>query len=519
MEQAQPRRGRDRLVPVLFAVFLLIGIGARVWRFGSVPGGMNQDEAFAAYEAYCLLCTGLDSSGHPFPVYLTAWGSGMNALESYLMIPFIALFGREVWAVRLPQLIVAVLSLPAAYGVLKRMADRWAGLCGMFLLAVCPWHILLARWGLESNLAPGFLLFGLYFFLRGLDDHRFFPLSALMYGLALYCYATIWPFVPLALLLQAGYALWCGQIRFRGRDGLWIGLSVGVLFALALPLMLFLLVNWGVLDEIRLPFLSIPRLVVMRGGELSFSGIPGNAQRLWDILVRQSDGLHWNGTERFGLFYYVTPPFFLLGLGYAVREAVRGLRGREPRPLGLLVIPLAMGVLQGLLIRVNVNRVNSLWIPIALLSAVGVWFLCGRIGPRGFLVPLALYGALFVGFERYYFTEYAGEARWSYSLEGAVEAAVAREGEIRVSPGANYALVLFFSGQDPDEYRATVEYTNYPDAFLDVGRFGRFRFAADIGVPDRSCVYLSDSGADLALLEGAGFSVEWYGWYFVAYYE
>ncbi|MDE6588811.1 MAG: hypothetical protein K2K53_00400, partial [Oscillospiraceae bacterium] len=92
-------------------------------------------------------------------------------------------------------------------------------------------------------------------------------------------------------------------------------------------------------------------------------------------------------------------------------------------------------------------------------------------------------------------------------------------GEIRVSPGANYALVIFFSGQDPDEYRATVEYTNYPDAFLDVGRFGRFRFAADIGVPDRSCVYLSDSGADLALLEGAGFSVEWYGWYFVAYYE
>ena len=180
----------DKLIPLLFAVFLAVGIGARVWRFGAVPGGINQDEAFAAYEAYSILRTGLDTSGYPFPVYLTAWGSGMNALESYLMMPFIALFGLEAWAVRLPQLIVAVLSLIAAYDVMKRLIDRWAALCGLFLLAVCPWHILLSRWGLESNLAPGFLLFGLCFFLRGLEDHRFFLLSALMYGLSLYIHGS-----------------------------------------------------------------------------------------------------------------------------------------------------------------------------------------------------------------------------------------------------------------------------------------------------------------------------------------
>ena len=146
MEHTQTRQGRDRLIPLLFAVFLIAGTAARVWRFGAVPCGMNQDEAFAAYEAYSLLSTGLDTSGYPFPVYLTAWGSGMNALESYLMMPFIALFGLEAWAVRLPQLIVAVLSMIAAYDVMKRLIDRWAALCGLFLLAVCPWHILLSRW-------------------------------------------------------------------------------------------------------------------------------------------------------------------------------------------------------------------------------------------------------------------------------------------------------------------------------------------------------------------------------------
>ena len=513
--------GEDRLVCLLFIAFLTVGVAARVWRFGQVPAGMNQDEAFAAYEAYSLLTTGLDTAGYSFPVYLTAWGSGMNALESYLMIPFIALFGLEVWAIRIPQLIVGVFSLIAAYDILKRTAGRWAGLCGMFLLAVCPWHILLSRWALESNLAPGFLLFGLCFFLRGLEDHRFFLLSALMYGLALYCYAAIWPFVPLALLLQAGYALRCGRFRFRGRDGLWLGLSVLELFVLALPLLLFLLVNWGVLDEIRLPFLSIPKLLVMRAGEFSLSSLPENAANLLKILFMQSDGLPWNSPEGFGLFYYGTLPFFLVGVFCTVRNAFAAIRDGKPRPLGLLAIPLFTGLLQGLcLVRANVNRVNSLWPMVVLLTAAGVWTLCARLGPRALVVPVVLYAALFLRFESYYFNDYAEDIQraFFYGLEDAVDAALVREGEIRLTPGANYACVLFYSGQDPDEYRATVKYTNYPSAFLSVERFGRFRFSLGLTSPDPSCVYLVDRSSDCAVLEAAGFDVEQYGRYWVAYF-
>ena len=514
--------GEERLVRLLFVVFLIVGIAARVWRFGQVPAGMNQDEAFAAYEAYSLLTTGLDTAGYPFPVYLTAWGSGMNALESYLMIPFIALFGLEAWAVRLPQLIVGVLSLIAAYDILKRAAGRWAGLCGMFLMAVCPWHVLLSRWALESNLAPGFLLFGLCFFLRGLEDHRFFLLSALMYGLSLYCYAAVWPFVPLALLLQAGYALRCGQLRFRGRDGLWLGLSVLELFLLALPLLLFLLVNWGVLDEVRLTFLSIPKLLVMRSGEFSLSSLPENAANLLDLLLKQSDGLLWNSPEGFGLFYYGTLPFFLVGTFCALRDALLSFRNEEPRPLGFLAVPLLTGLLQGLcLARANVNRVNSLWPAVVLLAGLGVWTLCARFGRRALVVPLVFYAALFLRFEAYYFNDYAGRAQsaFYYGLEDAVDAALAREGEICVTPSANYACVLFYSGQDPDEYRATVAYANYPSAFLSVSRFGRFRFGVDLNRINPSWVYILDGYTDYTPLEAAGFTVERYGRYLTAYRE
>ena len=201
---------------LLFWAVLFIGISARVWRFGSVPGGLNQDEAFAGYEAWSLLHYGIDSAGYHFPVYLTAWGSGMNALNTYLMIPFIAVFGLKTWVIRLPQLIVACLTLPTVYGIVHIISGRHKALFVMFFLAICPWHIMLSRWGLESNLAPGFLMFGLYFFLRGLESPKYMLLSAVMYGLSLYAYATIWPFVPVILLLQIIYCSGFKKLRFNG---------------------------------------------------------------------------------------------------------------------------------------------------------------------------------------------------------------------------------------------------------------------------------------------------------------
>ena len=81
---------RDKFI---LAAILVLGAFARLRRFGAVPCGLNQDEAFAAYEAWALLHSGVDSSLHAWPVYLTAWGSGMNALETYLLLPLLALFG------------------------------------------------------------------------------------------------------------------------------------------------------------------------------------------------------------------------------------------------------------------------------------------------------------------------------------------------------------------------------------------------------------------------------------------
>lgn len=511
------------LIKKWFPYFILfMGILARIWQFGTVPGGINQDEAYAGYEAYSILHNGIDSAGYAFPVYLTTWGSGMSALNSYLMIPFIAVFGLHTWVIRLPQLIVACFSLWVAWLLMKKIAGANVALFCLFFLAINPWHIFLSRWGLDANLAPGFLLFGLWFFVLGLKKSRYFLLSALMYGLSLYCYATIWPVVPVILMLQLAYVLCYKKIRLSGEHIL----SAGLLFLLALPLFLFLLVNNGTIPEIRLPFLSIPKLVYMRSGEVSLSNIPENAKNLWDILYGQTDGLPWNSTQKFGIFYHGTLIFFGVGLAGCIIKIIRHFYRREEAPELFLLIWVFGGVMLGLVVNVNINRINCLFIPMILISAMGI---CDLVKLAAYfmkqreilvlILPLFIYGMVFFEFEQYYFTDYAEEIAWYFcdGLENAMEEAMKHEGTIYVTKNANYARILFYSRQNVKEYIDTVEYTNYPAAFLDVSRFGRFCFGISTGVPDENGIYLMDGYVDGSIFENGEYTMEQYGRYTLAY--
>lgn len=507
----EKKQKQDRL---LLLLILLLALLVRVWQFGQVPGDINQDEAFAGYEAWSLLTTGRDTAGYPFPVYLTAWGSGMNVLESLLMLPFIALFGLEVWVIRLPQLIVGLCSVGVLYPTAKRLMGRRAALFAAFLLAVCPWHVLLSRWGLESNLAPGFLLFGFCCFLRGLEDSRFFLLSALFYGLSLYAYAAIWPVVPLMGLLQLLYCARTGRMRLDK----WLLLALCLLLALALPLLLFLAVNFGWMEELRTPFFSIPRLLAMRSGEFSLRNIPENLLNLLDILLRQSDGLNWNSAGVFGLLYRPTLLLALAGIIAGTARVFRALPRREYRPEALLLIQLLGGALLGALLYANVNRVNILFIPLVLLAALGLEALCQRFSEKLLPVAAALYAAFFLCFTAWYFTDYRQDVQlsFSYGLRAAVEATRERGGEVYVGENIIYSELLFLDRVPPEEFRETVRYKNYPAAFLNPASFGRWRFVWG-AEPDPDATYLLSPWDDPGPFLGAGYTLETYGYYTLAW--
>ena len=71
----------------------MIDLPLRFVALGTVPGGINSDEASSGVEALSILRTGADLWGNHLPVWFPAWGSGMNALYTYLAVPAIWLFG------------------------------------------------------------------------------------------------------------------------------------------------------------------------------------------------------------------------------------------------------------------------------------------------------------------------------------------------------------------------------------------------------------------------------------------
>ena len=70
---------------ILFWSVLMLAIILRCIRFGSVPDGINQDEAMGAMDAWALSKYGTDRYGTFLPVHFEAWKYGqMSASASVL---------------------------------------------------------------------------------------------------------------------------------------------------------------------------------------------------------------------------------------------------------------------------------------------------------------------------------------------------------------------------------------------------------------------------------------------------
>ena len=135
---------RAELICVL--LLLALGFAVRLAALGSLPAGLNQDEASAGYDAWAILNYGIDRCGNSLPVLLESWGSGQNALLSYLAMPFIVLFGLSEVTLRLPMALSGCASLVFMWLLARRARGVRFGLAALLFLAVCPWHIMATRW-------------------------------------------------------------------------------------------------------------------------------------------------------------------------------------------------------------------------------------------------------------------------------------------------------------------------------------------------------------------------------------
>lgn len=351
---------------------LAVGIFVRFFHLGVIPPGLNQDEASIGYDAWALLRYGIDRNGFHNPIHLVSWGSGQNALYAYLSMPFIALFGLNTFSVRILNAAMGCLSLPIFYYLIQGVTDRKTGIIALFLLAISPWHIMMSRWGLESNIFPAFLLIGTWLVFLSLKRNSFLPLAMFVFALSLYAYGTAYFFVPLFLLGILLYLLRHGKIR-----SITLLISIGVFVLTALPILLFLLVNIYQLDSMQLLGFSIPRLPsTPRFSTISsllshrfFTDSFTNFLDLLDLLFgTQSDGLIWNSIHPYGYMFHFSTPFLIFGL---VRSLKREYWYRF-HPALLIPIWFLAAIALGTVVSVNVNRVNAVFLPAIALIAFGM---------------------------------------------------------------------------------------------------------------------------------------------------
>lgn len=507
---------------ILLLFIILIGMSVRLWRFGQVPTGIFPDEAFSGYQAWSLLHYGVDNFLKPWPIYFIAGGSGMNALQSYLLIPLIALFGTHTWVVRIPQLLIGIASIPAAFQVGKHLGGKTMGLILAGFLSIAPWHVMMSRWGLESNLAPGMILIGLAFYLNGLEKSVYLVLSALFWGFALYSYAMIWPVFALFVLLTL--------VATRPKMDFWLLLAGVILFLLALPPLCFLLVNYGVLPEFALFGFTIPKLPVFRGDDVSLTMIGENLTNLGRILFFQTDGLPWNSLDRYGMIYLFGLPFALLGTSDLVFRVFGGKQeGKtdetERRTATVLLIWLFCGLIQGAIVHVNINRGNFLMMALVLMAGVGIKTLAGRF-PRTRLALALIFALSFTAFITEYFGLLPGEDAPSYNrniaklftegIEEVMLAANDEPGKVFVPINVQYPSVLFFSGVSPYQFNETIEYVEFPAPYLSAKTFDRYSFVKDLSVPPEEGTVLLWFSTPIGQYSDAGYRLTPYGMFYLA---
>ncbi len=404
---------------MIFWVILILAVVTRVFCFGTIPFGVNQDEAMGAVDAWALSLYGTDRFGVSMPVHFSAWQvSQMSVLLSYLMVPFLWVFGFSTWVIRLPMLLASVGGVVLMYLVGKRLWDVRFGLAVMALAAVNPWHFMQSRWSIDCNLFPHVFLLAFYLLLLGLERRRYLYLSMFFFGLTFYCYGiavySVTPFL-------AVFALWGLRRKvFSIRE---ILISCVIFSLTALPEVVVLAINLFHLDTIHLGSFTLSNFPqTVRGNDILFLNFSWKqlATNLWFTVKSaflQLPDYWFNAIPAFGPMYHISIPFMAIGMVLWTKDLFREKNDKKWAGMLALWGFLLMGIWVGIITReVNVNRINIIFYPLIFVCG---YCLCklADVKKNWAIAAGALYalcGVLFLGA---YFTVYPGESAQYYNGE------------------------------------------------------------------------------------------------------
>ena len=229
----------------LLIVLILATTWVRLWRFPEMPPAFNYDEAYNAVDTLWLWKT---STFLPF----LPGNTGRQALFHYLTIPFMLLFGINIFAIRFVSVVIGILTVALMYrGVVAMFAEdperHFLGLIAGAGLSFSFWYIALSRSGFRASLLLLLFILTIYLFWQGWQRQSAWYIvgAGVTLGLSQYTY---WLAMLLPLLFGLFALIWT-FFRLRETSNvqtyhtykikqiwLWLGIMAVASFVVFIPL-------------------------------------------------------------------------------------------------------------------------------------------------------------------------------------------------------------------------------------------------------------------------------------------
>jgi 4-amino-4-deoxy-L-arabinose transferase-like glycosyltransferase len=184
----------------ILGIIFVIGLFLRIWKLNKAPVSLFGDEIDVGLQAYSVLTTGKDYLGNKMPVMFHSFAEYRLPLQLYLDVPFIWAFGLNEFGVRIPAVLMGLVSIISFYFLIRELFGGKLAVVSSLFLTFSPWHFNFSRQANDAGILLPFILLGTYFFLRGRGKYRFLLIASVLFSLSIYTYAISALFIPLYLL-------------------------------------------------------------------------------------------------------------------------------------------------------------------------------------------------------------------------------------------------------------------------------------------------------------------------------
>ena len=475
---------------ILLILILVLSIFLRVFKIESHPATLYGDEQAFAWNAYNILKTGQDEYGEAYPLQFRSFNDYKAPIPVYILVPFIRIFDLNTFSIRLPIVIVSVITVYFVYLLTRQFFGYKISLLSAFLMSISPWHIHLSRGYFESTLALLFFIAGNYFYLKYLkrpNSLKNIIISMFFFALTIYSYFT----PRILLIIYLPFLFWYGYsypfvseyTKNQLRKTFLKNFVMGFFFLLIICLpMVWATVNGEGLSRFNKLSESVNMIVVESvNKERNTSLLPAFWKTImhnkltvrlniiknnyFEHLSANFWYLYGDNSLRYflgnmGMFYLLEMPFFIIGLIYLLRNnfkkcvSLLGWILLTPIPASIVGRPFA------------VRSLSMLPVPFIFIS-IGVVYFINLFAKKGKMIAIKVICLMFVislgsVLVRYYF-EYPVYAAtwWGWENKAAIDYAKSYEGNfdnIFISDfytGAPLAFAVY-QKYDPLQFRNSI---------------------------------------------------------------